>query len=234
VIEPAGGLFEGQVNVQLKAKDAQAKVHYTLDGEDPTRTSPLYSEPLAITQTTQVRAQAFRGETPLDAGTGAVFVARAFDTSSDIALVVIDGYGQGKPDRKEGGSWVTQNAAVVAIEPANGRARLSGFASLATRAGYHVRGESSSSFEKAPYKVEFWDETNSDVDLPFLSLPAESDWALLSLPAVYLSRHLVIRRGHFVCSSIERAMVRNSPRANARASSGTACACSNSTLGGET
>ncbi len=32
---------------------------------------------------------------------------------------------------------------------------------------------------KRRYKVELWDETNSDVDLALLGMPAESDWALI-------------------------------------------------------
>lgn len=179
VIKPTGGLFEGQVVVELASTSATAEVHYTLDGSAPTLLSPVYSMPLTITESTRIRARAFEGESPLDAGVGAVFVARSFDVSSDLPLVVVDGYGGGKPNRKQGGDWVTQEAAVIAIESKNGVARLSDAASLATRAGYHVRGQSSASFEKAPYKVEFWDETNDDVDLPFVGLPAESDWALI-------------------------------------------------------
>lgn len=178
-ISPAGGLFEGQLTVELTGKSATAEIHYTLDGSAPTLASPVYSGPLTITESTRVRAQAFEGGAPLEAGAGAVFVARAIDASSDLALVVVDGFGGGKPDRKEGGDWVTQDAAIIAIAPSNGVAKLSQAPSLAARAGYHVRGQSSASFEKAPYKVEFWDETNSDLDLAFLGMPAESDWALI-------------------------------------------------------
>lgn len=178
-IKPAGGLFDGQVVVELVSKSASAEVHYTLDGSAPTLSSPVYGAPLTVTESTQVRAQAFEGGNPLEAGAGAVFVARAFDVSSDLPLIVVDGYGGGKPDRKEGGDRVTQDVAIIAIEPTGGVAKLTQEPSLATRAGYHVRGQSSATFEKAPYKVEFWDETNADLDLPFLGLPAESDWAFI-------------------------------------------------------
>lgn len=178
-ISPPGGLFLEQVVVELSSKSPTAEVHYTLDGSAPSLNSPLYESPLTVSDTTQLRAQAFEAGQPFEAGAGAVFVERSFDTSSDLPLVVVDGMGQGKPDRKQGDDWVTQDAAIVAIEPSGGVARLSQPTVLASRAGYHVRGQSSATFEKAPYKVEFWDETNSDVDLPFLGMPAESDWALL-------------------------------------------------------
>src|SRR5690606_14437635 len=146
VIKPAGGLFEGQVVVELESRSATAEVRYTLDGSAPTLAAPVYTTPLTVTESMRVRAQAFEGNVPLDAGAGAVFVARNFDVASDLPLIVVDGYGGGKPNRKQNGDWVAQEAAVVAIEPTNGVARLSDPASLATRAGYHVRGQSSATF----------------------------------------------------------------------------------------
>lgn len=178
-ISPPGGLFRGQVTVELESKSGTGEIHYTLDGSAPTLASPLYTEPLQLDQTTQVRAQSFEAGSPLQGGAGAVFVANGAEASSDLPLLVLDGFGGGKPDRKVDGDWVTQEVAVVVIEPVNGTADLSGAATLATRAGYHVRGQSSASFEKAPYKVEFWDELNDDLDLPLLGMPAESDWALI-------------------------------------------------------
>lgn len=178
-ISPAGGLFQESLTVELASKSSTAEVRYTLDGSAPSPTSPLYEAPLTVTTTTQVRAQAFEGGAPLEAGAGAVFIERAFDTQSDLPLIVVDGYGQGKPDQKIDGHWVARDAAIVAIEPVSGVAKLSQPPTLTARAGYHLRGQSSATFEKAPYKVEFWDETNDDLDLPLLGMPAESDWALL-------------------------------------------------------
>ncbi len=178
-IKPAGGLFQDPLTVELISKSATAEVRYTLDGTTPSLSSPLYEAPLTVTATTQVRAQAFDNGVPQEAGAGAVFVARAFDAQSDLPLIVVDGYGQGKPDQKIDGDWVDEDAAIVAIEPLNGVAKLSQPATLTARAAYHVRGQSSATFEKAPYKVEFLDETNDDLDLPLLGMPAESDWALL-------------------------------------------------------
>src|SRR5690606_10261813 len=40
-------------------------------------------------------------------------------------------------------------------------------------------GQSSAGAEKSPYKVEFWDEQDADLDLPVLGMPAESDWAMI-------------------------------------------------------
>ena len=48
---------------------------------------------------------------------------------------------------------------------------------IATRAGFHLRGQSSSNFEKAPYRLELWDNLDNDADYPMLGMPADSDWA---------------------------------------------------------
>ncbi len=39
-------------------------------------------------------------------------------------------------------------------------------------------GHSSATFEKTPYRVEFWDNDNDDADHPVLGMPADSDWVL--------------------------------------------------------
>lgn len=178
-ISPAGGLFEQQVQVTLTATSPTSEVRYTLDGTAPTASSALYTGPIDITVSTQVRAQAFEGTTPTGSAVGATFIARTFDTTSALPLIVVDGYGGGKPDQKIDGEWVTKDAGIVVIEPQNGEASLSLPPTLVTRAGYHVRGQSSASFEKAPYKIEFWDGDNQDIDLPLLGMPPESDWALV-------------------------------------------------------
>ena len=38
-----------------------ARLHYTLDGSEPTAQSPVYSAPVELRETTVVRAAAFRG-----------------------------------------------------------------------------------------------------------------------------------------------------------------------------
>lgn len=179
-IVPAGASFEGQISVELSAT-SNVQIHYTTDGSVPSATSPSYAgTPLTLTETTQLRAQAFIDGAPAGVGAGAVFVARTFDVTSDLPLIVVDGFGAGKPDQKAAdGSWVSNDGAVLVFEPGEDSAALSNAPTLASRAGYHVRGQSSSSFEKAPYKIEFWDELNDDRKLPLLGMPGQSDWALV-------------------------------------------------------
>jgi hypothetical protein len=44
--------------VTLSSATSQAVIHYTLDGSDPSLSSPVYSEPLTISQTMTIKAMA--------------------------------------------------------------------------------------------------------------------------------------------------------------------------------
>src|SRR5690606_16689503 len=137
--------------------------------------STLYTGPIELSATTELRAQPFTDGLPSGAVSTALYVARTFEFTSDLPIVLVDGYGRGKPTDKE----VYFNAAVLVYEPVDGVASLAALPTLAVRAGYHVRGQSSANFPQTPYKIEFWDNVDQDADYPLLGMPAEADWALI-------------------------------------------------------
>ena len=53
-------LFLEHLTMTLGSRTEGAEVHYTLDGSEPTLDSPLYTEPFTMTETTNVRAKAFK------------------------------------------------------------------------------------------------------------------------------------------------------------------------------
>jgi hypothetical protein len=55
---PKGGLYNQAQTVTLTASKLGSVIRYTLDGSDPTSSSPIYSQPLSITATTTLRFQA--------------------------------------------------------------------------------------------------------------------------------------------------------------------------------
>ncbi|SCE68244.1 Chitobiase/beta-hexosaminidase C-terminal domain-containing protein [Micromonospora haikouensis] len=167
------GTFQGELSVSLGTSVTGAEIRYTTDGTLPGPDSRRYDDtPLLLSGTTQLRARPFVGGAPAgDPGT-ALYVARAMDVSLDLPILVIDGYGKGKPGR----DFV--DSAALLFEPTGGYASLSATPTLATRIGYHLRGTSSSLFDKAPYRVEFRDNEDDDADYPVLGMPAESDWVL--------------------------------------------------------
>lgn len=184
------GTFEGEQRVTLSGPDG-TEIRYTTDGSLPTATSTLYDgSELVLTETTQLRAQGFVAGTASGEPNTAIYVARTFDVESDIPIVIMEGYAGGRPQKETAGFGGGNDAeppvqqelidlGFMVFEPVDGVARISNAPVLATRAGYRERGQSSAGAEKSPYKVEFWDQYDADLDLPVLGMPAESDWAMI-------------------------------------------------------
>ncbi|UJP40070.1 CotH kinase family protein [Cellulomonas palmilytica] len=168
----ASGTFTGSVQVTLGTGVAGAQIRYTTNGEAPTASSPVYSAPLTLTRSTEVRAQAFVGGTATGEPGSAQYVATSVTTTHDLPVLVVDNYGTGAV----GDDW--RNAAFLSFEPTGGTTSLSAAPELVSRAGYHLRGQSSRMFAKLPYRIELRDNTDDDLDLPLQGMPAESDWVL--------------------------------------------------------
>ncbi|SDR21825.1 CotH kinase family protein [Thermostaphylospora chromogena] len=168
------GTFQGEVEVSLSTSISGAQIRYTTDGRLPTAESTLYEgTPLRFTRTTQLRAQAFIGQTAAGEPGTAMYVARDTTTAHDLPVILIDSYGKGKPDREY------FDSATMIFEPGSGgTTSLAEAPAVATRAGFRLRGQSSSTFEKTPYRIEFWDNDDDDADYPVLGMPADSDWVL--------------------------------------------------------
>jgi len=176
--------FRGELPVSLATVVAGAEIRYTTDGTLPTATSMRYADALRLTATTQLRAQAFAQGAATGKPSTAIYIARTFDRTSDLPIVVVDGYGGGKPTDKE----VYKNAAIMLFEPADGMASIAAPPAIATRAGYHVRGQSSARLPQTPYRIELWNNADEDADYAVLGMPADSDWALI---APYYDRALI-------------------------------------------
>jgi hypothetical protein len=169
VFSVPSGTFQGEVTVSLSTTVSGAQIRYTTNGQLPTTSSTVYGAPLRFTATTQLRAQAFVNGTATGQPGTALYIARSFNASHDLPLVVVDAYGQGKPGRE-----YVDAATMVFDAPAS----LASAPAVATRAGVRLRGQSSATFEKAPYRLEFWDNANGDADHAVLGMPADSDWVL--------------------------------------------------------
>jgi len=57
---PTAGTFGGSVLVTLSCTTTGAVIRYTTDGTDPTESSPAYTAPLSFTDTTFLKAKAFK------------------------------------------------------------------------------------------------------------------------------------------------------------------------------
>lgn len=174
-VTPPSGTFEGTLTATLAASREGAEIRYTTDGSVPTATSPLYDgSALSFTATTQLRAQVFQDGAPVGEESVSIYVARDFDVAVDIPIMILDAYGAAAPEDQPDREY--QDAAFMTFEAPG--AMISGAPTLVSRAGFHLRGQSTATFEKPPYRLELRDEVDEDRDLPVFGLPEEADFAL--------------------------------------------------------
>jgi len=172
----SGGPFTEAIKVELSSHEPRVVIHYTLDGTLPTDSSPAYGVPLLLTNSVVLRARAFQKELLPGPPHGEAYVrlqTNVLGFSSSLPVLVMDTFGKSAPV-SSAGSFVHLSF----FEPVNGRTSLSNAPTLVTRAGYHVRGSTSSGFPQSGFAVEFVDEFNQGRNLAPLGLPAESDWVL--------------------------------------------------------
>jgi hypothetical protein len=175
------GTFEGTLNVSLSTSHSGAEVRCTNDGTEPEAASPLYTTPISLTRTTRLRCASFVGGALEGQPSSALYVARTADATQphDIAVIVLDAYGNGKLPTSYTAARPFVDVAFLAFEPKSGIAKLTDTPVIASFAAFHVRGNSSSTFDKTPYRIELRDETGRDRDCSVLGMPAEADWALV-------------------------------------------------------
>ncbi|HEX3020369.1 MAG TPA: CotH kinase family protein [Chitinispirillaceae bacterium] len=169
--------FKSSFTLTMSTKISNAEIRYTTDGKLPTATSTLYDgKNFTVSKTTQLRAAAFVGNVLSGKSSSAIYIQRNFDYTSEIPIIIMEGYGGGKPKDK----YHFIDLAFMTFEPVNGVADINNPPTLVSRAGYHLRGQSSKGFKQSPYRIELWDNDNKDVDYPVLGMPPGSDWALIS------------------------------------------------------
>ncbi len=61
-VDPAGGFYEQEIEVTLHNEEDKGTIRYTLDGSPPERSSPRYTKPITLDQTTPLRARVFHDE----------------------------------------------------------------------------------------------------------------------------------------------------------------------------
>jgi alpha-tubulin suppressor-like RCC1 family protein len=83
VVSPLSGTYEGRVTVTLTAQP-QSVIRYTTDGNPVLPNSPIYAQPLTVTQTTTVRTKAFRTDYTTSAESSATYTIVA--TPPSISL----------------------------------------------------------------------------------------------------------------------------------------------------
>ncbi|MCP5534672.1 MAG: lamin tail domain-containing protein [Akkermansiaceae bacterium] len=83
----AAGFYSGTQSLSLSTADGGAQIHYTLNGDLPDSSSPVYSSALTVASTTVVRARAIApGKVPGVTGTRTYFFG---ETPGDVSFVSV-------------------------------------------------------------------------------------------------------------------------------------------------
>ena len=178
---PSQAFAGASVSVSLTTASPTAQIRYTTNRTEPTAAATLYTGPITLTTTTMVRARAFestpgfapglvRSETYIKLGSAAATF------TSNLPVVVVDGFGSGKPNANTPMFWTLYEP-----NPAtSNRSALTNAPSIATRGRMVVRGSSSAGWPKYSMNIEAWDELNEDTPVAPLGMAPEADWILQS------------------------------------------------------
>ena len=171
-----GSTFYNAFSLELSTASTHAIIRYTLNGTGPTNTSPIYTNPIPITTTTQVRAQAYAPGLlpgPMHSEAYLQLNSSVVNFSSDLPLIVLHNFSAGSVPAS-----VLQFAQMELFEPKAGKSSLTNAPDLSTRMGFKLRGSSTQGYAKGSFAVEIWDEYNDDKNVSLLGMPADSDWVL--------------------------------------------------------
>ncbi|MEM7396828.1 MAG: CotH kinase family protein, partial [Verrucomicrobiota bacterium] len=159
-------------------------MRYTTDGSDPTAASPLYTGPINLTGSTELKARVFApgvSAGPVGIGSyvelatssnfGGLDAPNAF--SSDLPVIVIENFNDGGFNTS---ALKPAHVKIFEPDPETGRTDLNRPPDQFFRAGFRIRGASSAGFPKKQYRVEVWNEDGDQIEVPSLGLPEEADW----------------------------------------------------------
>ena len=176
---PAAQVFVDELTLTLEAT-TDVEIAYTLDGSEPNSRDEVYTEPITLDESTQVRAVALDihgdpfGE-PIAVSYVRVSQGLA-DFSSNLPVLVLSS-ARSLPESK---ADHVQFSLQVHTPGLDGRTRLES-PDQDLRAGLKVRGSSSAGYPKKPYGLELWSaQDDEDQAAELLGMPAESDWVLLA------------------------------------------------------
>jgi len=90
VFSPAAGTYQDSVQVTIDSDSVGATIRYTLDGSIPTQNSLLYSAPISISQTTDVKAIAYTSAANASSVSSARYVITTLSERAATPLISPD------------------------------------------------------------------------------------------------------------------------------------------------
>lgn len=91
-IMPSGGLYQGKVDVTIAAEGTNQIIRYTIDGQTPDESSPVYSSGFSLNKTAVVKARAFGndGRLPGPVTTRSYIIGTEATNAGILSLTVDD------------------------------------------------------------------------------------------------------------------------------------------------
>ena len=180
------GNFIAPFNLILTTPSTNAVIPFTIGTNMPTSSSAIYTGPIAISNTVQIRARAFplvAGQLPghiqtgdymlLDTNTSYYgFTAASFN--SRLPIVVFHNYGGGAVPAGDPGQFMILE--VFDTTNALGRSSLTNAADLVVKGSFHRRGQATLNNPKSSFRATTQDEYGADFNVPLLGYPADNDW----------------------------------------------------------
>jgi hypothetical protein len=170
-----GRTFQTPFDLTLTCAHPNAVIRYAIGKTNPpTETSPVYTGPIQITNTMQIRARAFvPGLLPGDPKSESYLMLTGpiVNFTSDLPVVILHNHGSGAvPSSGE------QFVMMQLFEPRNGVTTLTNLPDMSERARFRLRGSSTQGYRKGSFAFEAWNEFGDDKKISFLGMPEESDW----------------------------------------------------------
>ena len=183
VFSHPGGLFDAPISLILSGNTSEEVIRYTIDGNIPTDTSPIYSNPIQIYENITVRAQIFlENYLPSPLYSKSYTLNNSTFTSSNLPIVIIF---------TENGATIPDEPKILGTmkiiqRPNDGRnfladANTEEFLNYSGTIGIETRGSSSQTLPKKPYGIDtLEDDGIEDKGVELLGMAKEDDWILNS------------------------------------------------------
>jgi hypothetical protein len=176
VFSRPSGTFVSPFALELGQGSASSIIRFTLDGSLPTNSSPAYTAPIAVTNSVHVRARVYQDGSPPGPPQSETYLllhTNVIGFSSTLPVVILDTLGDNHPTSERSSA-----VKLLVFEPVRGKTSLTNAPTLASRAGFHTRGSSSSGEAQPAFALQCLDELDQEQSRPMLDLPADSDWVL--------------------------------------------------------
>ena len=183
VFSNQGGLINAPISLSLSGNASEEVIRYTIGDNNPTETSPIYTNPIEINENTTVRAQIFlENYLPSSISIKSYILNNSSFTGSNLPIIIIN---------TENGADIPDEPKILGTmkiiqRPDGARnfltdANNDDFLNYSGTIGIETRGSSSQLLPKKPYSIDtLEDDGIEDKGVKLLGMPKEDDWILNS------------------------------------------------------